>query len=626
MSGAVLPVSNFLLHRKPAPLPVSASVEAQKRYWLSRIKSDVSDTEAYLKLGTLEEQNGFYLSAERYLKSARLLGASDQQVCPSLGRALSHLAQENEAITELKKALELAPHNPEAILNLAGSYTEAERPDEAISLLKSWLSAHPDIKEIPVFERFILALLSSGEEKEAQKLAQRFIKLHPNDVGALSLSARCDFALGNLDRARLCMEKLIPNAPDPVGARYLYGMILNQQKKYDEALRVWQEANKINPSALDVYEKIGHEYMRRGDYKKAAYAFERIAASDQQFSTALLAAIAYEKSGESADSAYWYAVAAGFQGDFTSALRQAQRATKTSEPRKLRRAKLAVAEAYRGQKRNTEYLQLIEALTFERRVEDLILLIHAYNIVETQETLQKRLICLQEAIKKTPKNHGVFSLQLAEQLHRMGRKDEAELQLETALSVLDEKAQGRTELMQQLIDIYMDRRELDNRLEKAIKLAEKVVLLSPRDDKAWLVLGQCYFAKNQLSFAATCLEHVIDIEPGNGPGYQELARVYAKQGNTQSSQKMMQFYRKYVGFEQNRQTLQTRARGEKAQTEDIVAYAEFLLSAGDLESAVSEFERAIRRNSKDNALKESLKSLYVRLGYMDRLSSLESKK
>jgi tetratricopeptide (TPR) repeat protein len=620
VSGAVLPVTRFYLHRKPALLPASASVEAQKRYWLGRIKSDVSDTEAYLKLGILEEQNGFYISAERYLRSARLLGASDQQVCPPLGRVLSHLAKEEEAILELKKALSLTPHNPEAILNLAGSFTEAQRTDEAVRLLKKWLEAHSEIKDNSVLERLILAFLSSGEEKEAQKISKKFLRLYPDDVGALSLSARCDFSLGELESAQVLMEKLLPNAPDPVGARYLYGMILNQQKKYDDALKIWQEANKINPSAIDIYEKIGYEYMRRADYKKAAYAFERIATSDQKFSTALLTATAYEKSGDRLDSAYWYAIAAGFRGDFKTAFQQAEQASNIDEPRKRRRAKLAVAEAYRGLKRNTEYLQLIEELASKRTLEDLILLIHAYNIVEDQETIQKRLICLREAIQKSPKNYGLFTLQLVEQLHRMGRKDEAESQLEKALSVIDEKAQGKTELMQQLIDFYMDRREIGNRLDKATKLAEKVVRLSPQDEKAWLALGQCYAANNQLAFAATCLEHVIDIEPGSGPSYQELARVYAKQGKTEASQQMMQLYSKYVGFEQKRQTLQTRARGEKARLEDIIAYADLLLTVGDLETAASEFERALQRSPKDNSLKKTLESLYVRLGYTNRLS------
>jgi predicted Zn-dependent protease len=152
-----------------------------------------------------------------------------------------------------------------------------------------------------------------------------------------------------------------------------------------------------------------------------------------------------------------------------------------------------------------------------------------------------------------------------------------------------------------------------------------VVAQAPQEEQAWLVLGQCYTAKNQLAHAAAALEHVIDLEPGYGPGYLELARVYAKQGNAQGNQQMMKLYSKYVGFEQKHQTLLTRARGPKAKTADIIAFAEHLLTMGDIQGATGEFERAFRRNTKDAKLHDTLKRLYARLGYKDRLLALEGK-
>ena len=87
---------------------------------------------------------------------------------------------------------------------------------------------------------------------------------------------------------------------------------------------------------------------------------------------------------------------------------------------------------------------------------------------------------------------------------------------------------------------------------------------------------------------------------------------------------MMQLYTKYVSFEQNHDTLRTRARGPKAKTEDIRAYGDFLLDAGDLGGATAEYERIIGRNSKDKRTRTMLKQLYGRSGRTEPLLALEA--
>ena len=124
--------------------------------------------------------------------------------------------------------------------------------------------------------------------------------------------------------------------------------------------------------------------------------------------------------------------------------------------------------------------------------------------------------------------------------------------------------------------------------------------------------------------AARCLEHVIDLEPGYGPGYLELARVYARMGDKESNAEMLGLYQKYVRFEQRHDTLQTRARGPKASIADIKAFAELLLEAGDLGRATTEYERIMSRTSTDKEVRARLKRLYARLGRTEQLLALES--
>lgn len=626
VTGAVLPISLWL-RRKPAPPPSSAPLEMRYRYWQERLKKDVSDIDAYVHLGTLKESQGFYFAARRHLLAARALGAPDTQISGPLGRALSHLAQEPEARVELEKAMALAPDSVEPVLNLAGFYSDqsgssldSRGQDEAKRVLNEWIARHPDIQDSEVLERLTLALLACEDEKNAYTLALKLIDVAPGEPGALSLAARCAFSAGDLTKARSFMEKLLPVAPDPIGAYFLYGLILQRQKNYDAALKAWQHANALNPFALDLYDKIGQEYARRGDFKRAAYALERIANSDQQYSSAMKAARAYEKAGIPERAAYWDAVAAGFLGDFEKALTLAKQAAASKQPDLRRQGLIAVAEAYKGLKRNAEYQKTIEEVTAPGTVEDLLLRAYAYQHLETPETLEKRLVCLRQAAEKSPEQRAAITLQVAEQLRRTGRRDEAEAEMEKALQTQSDDP----ELVRRLAGFYLERSALGERLQKATQLAEKATQLAPQDEQAWLLLGQCYAARNELAQAAACFEHVIDLEAGYGPGYLELARVYAKQGNAEGNRQMMQLYSRYVALLQKHETFKTRARSPKATYEDMVNYARILLAAGDLEGAMGELERALRKKPDSTKVKQVLKRLYVRLGHSEQLLSLEA--
>lgn len=620
IAGAVaLPVSRIWLTGTPPPPPATAAFDVKRRYWSERVKKDPSDVPAYVALGELEEREGYYLSARRRLLAARALGAPDSRVSPPLGRALSHLAREEEAQVELEKAARLFPDALEPALNLAGFFVDARQSGRARDLLRDWVRAHPDFADRDGLERLALALLSCGDETGADRMASKLVEIAPQDPGALSLAARCAFDAGDAPRAQRHLEALLPDAPDPAAAQYLYGLILQRQKKHDAALKAWQTANQLNPAAPDLYEKIGQEYARRGDWKRAAFALDRVASVDQGYPAAVRAARACEKAGRAADAAYWDAVAMGLRGEFAKALELSRAAARTSDPERRRRADTARAEALRGLKRTAEYVRTIEEITRAGTADDLLLRAYAYYQAETQQSLVQRLECLRQAAALAPERRAAISLQIAEQLRRTGRRDEAEKEMEAALAV----APDDPELVRTLGGFYLDRADRGERLAKATTLSEKAVRLTPDDEQAWLQLGQCHAARGDLARAAACLEHVVDLEPGFGPGYLELARVYARIGDRDGNKEMMRLYARYVAFQQKHETLQTRARSPKASIADIAAFADLLLGAGDFEGATAEYQRIMARTPKDPKVRRTLRQLYLRTGRHEQLLALE---
>jgi tetratricopeptide (TPR) repeat protein len=166
---------------------------------------------------------------------------------------------------------------------------------------------------------------------------------------------------------------------------------------------------------------------------------------------------------------------------------------------------------------------------------------------------------------------------------------------------------------------------MGDRLAKATKLAQQSVKNASDNEEAWLTLGQCYAQQNDLAQAVQCMEHSIDIEAGNGPTYLELSRVYARMGNVAGKEAMMKQYQLYVNHEQERQTLRTRVRRDKAPASDLINYANFLMNMGDIsntEEAVTYYERAYLLTPQDKSLLNTLRILYARLRTPEREEKL----
>jgi tetratricopeptide (TPR) repeat protein len=613
----LLGLTRWFLFRKPPLPPHAASPEVQRRYWQDRIKQDVSDRDAYLNLGILEEKNGFYVSARRNLESARTLGVPDTEISSYLGRTLMHLAEPEKAQQEMEKAISLFPKKWETVANLSGFYINNNNITKANEVLGTfWNCVERKVLSQSELERLTLAFLECDNPKSALEVARFLVEKDTLYPGGQILVARCAFATKDDLLARTAVEAALKATPDESAALYFYGLVLQRLKDYDGALTAWQKANTINPSASDAYERIGEEYRRRGDFLKAAHALERIALADSQISSAAKVAELYMQAKEPVDAAYWEAVVAGLQQNYPKALEFAQKATQTANPIKKRRGLSAVAEAYRGMEKREEYLTTVLQATAAGTVDDLLLRAHTYDILEKY---QLRLDCLQQIIQKDPQQEVAMRYERALIFEKMGSRDESEKELERAVVLNDKNAQ----CMQELARIYLLRSSVDGRLDKATALIEKSVALNPDQESSWLTLGQCYANKNMLGKAARCIEHAIDLEAGNGPAYLELSRVYARSGNTKGSQEMMQQYQKYVAFEQQRQTLRTKARRKDATATDLTAYADLLMNVGDANEALRQYEKAYEKNTQDKALKNTLRILYKKMSLPERLARLE---
>lgn len=217
-------------------------------------------------------------------------------------------------------------------------------------------------------------------------------------------------------------------------------------------------------------------------------------------------------------------------------------------------------------------------------------------------------------IAKAPaQRQPAIHVELATTYRQRGMRDEAERELEQAL----QKSPRDPQLHRGLAAVYFQRWTLGGRLERAIQAWETAIALDPSDETDWQQLGQAYEAAGQTAKAVQCLEHAVDLEPGHGPAYLELGRAYARLGDKVGGKQMLDLYAKFVAYDQERQTLRTRARRKKASAEDLTAYGDLLRKTGHIDEATAQYERALSLRPKDSRLKARLNSLYARLGRAD---------
>ena len=606
-----LPISRWILLRKPPLPPETASLDSKRDYWRQRLKSDVADKDAYLALGTMEERRGYFTVAVRYLLAARSLGASDADVSGPLGRALLALARDEEALPELERAAKLRPDSLEATLNLAGLYVMQEQPKVASQLLTRFTDAHPSLNSDDL-RRLAFAQLESENNAAAKTLAERILATKPDDPDAHSIAARSALSLKNLEDANKHTAALLTLSGGEASVRYLHGLTLNALGKTDAAIEQWQKAVEQNPAALDALEQLGEAQYKRGDYAAAAKCFESLARRAPGPATAGRAADAFIKLNQKERAAYWRAVQVGSGGDFRAALTLGRIAQASPDPEIQRKGLEATAEAYRGLRQKDQYLAAMQKLTAGGSVDDLRQRARAYENLDRHEDQTR---CLQEAIQKAPDaQKSVLLYELARSYRGRGMRDEAEKALEEAC----QRSPKVALLHRELADVYFERQALEGRLAKAIRSWETTIALDSKNGNSENSsdrqnLGIAYGQSGEWTKAAATLEHAIDLEPGSGPAYLELGRALTKLGDKESAKRNNALYAKYVAFDQQRQTLRTRANRPGSPAADLIAYADLLTKMHLPEEAAAWYEKALAKTPNDDALRKRLSSLYYRL-------------
>jgi tetratricopeptide (TPR) repeat protein len=251
-------------------------------------------------------------------EQAERLSSTLPEVYLSLGSVYSTTGKNAQAISELKRALELAPNSDEAYRRLGDAYLANGQASEAIAAYESAVAANPYFWWNP--NSLGKAYLELGDTAKAMEPFQKVIELASDNPIGYENVGTVYYRQGQWLEAIPHYQKALSLAPDAVTYSNL-GTCYFFLRRYDESVQMYQKATEMAPNSEEIFGNLGDAYRWSGHSDQAAQAYDR--AITLAFEQLQVNPRSYNIMG---DLALYYAK----KGDATKAVQYIQRARSIS--------------------------------------------------------------------------------------------------------------------------------------------------------------------------------------------------------------------------------------------------------------------------------------------------------
>lgn len=234
---------------------------------------------ALLVLARVEQVTGKYPQGLAYVEKV-IKAQPDLYLAYDLGGDISMSTKNYGAANDYyQKVMSIKPNSVTAIKS-AEVYSQLAQHEQAISMLKQWLSKNPEDTGVRQF--LGNAYLGNGDNKEAIQAFEIVYIEQPENIVALNNLAWL-YSLEKDRRALEFAEKAYNIKPEDAGIQDTYGWILVQQGKVEEGLRILQKVMKSLPDVPDVRYHYATALMKSGEEIKARKIFAGLLENDEPF-------------------------------------------------------------------------------------------------------------------------------------------------------------------------------------------------------------------------------------------------------------------------------------------------------------------------------------------------------
>jgi tetratricopeptide (TPR) repeat protein len=222
--------------------------------------------------GLIKLETGKAAAAQVLLAKALKLNPGSAPVLSNLGRTLSALNRDDEAMACLDQALALAPDSFDAINTRGTMLLKRNRAAEAVAAFERVLALEP---------RFLggranlgNALAQLGRFEDALAQYDMLLAAHPSHPETLVNRAGALAGLGRLDEAIAAYDRALASRSDYAKARIGRGAALAALNRHQEALQEYGTVLVADKTNADVQHNAALSLLTLGDYRRGFPKYE----------------------------------------------------------------------------------------------------------------------------------------------------------------------------------------------------------------------------------------------------------------------------------------------------------------------------------------------------------------
>ncbi|XP_061816614.1 protein O-mannosyl-transferase TMTC1 [Nerophis lumbriciformis] len=204
--------------------------------------------------------------AERYYRKALDTNPQHNRALFNLGNLLKSQGKEKEAETFLKDSISFGPHFADAYSSLASLYADQKRFAEANEMYLKGIENCPDSSDL--HNNYGVFLVDTGKEELAVAHYQQAIQLKPVHYVAMVNLGRL-LRSSNKNKEAESWYKRALEVSTKVEILAPLGALYYNTGRFDEALRVYREAVRLQPENTDIWLALAQVLATAGHTKEA---------------------------------------------------------------------------------------------------------------------------------------------------------------------------------------------------------------------------------------------------------------------------------------------------------------------------------------------------------------------
>jgi len=326
--------------------------------------------DASLRLYGESKESMWARKATLAAQQAERLSSTLPEVHLSLGSVYSTTGKNAQAITELKRALDLAPNSDEAYRRLGDAYLSNGQSNEAVAAYQSAVAANPYFWMN--HNALGTAYFNRGDTAKALPFFQKVTELASDNPMGYQNIGSIYLREGKWSEAIPQFQKALTITPDSfsysnLGTAYFF------LKRYDESVKMYEKATEMTPNdeALfgnlgDAHRQSGHSEQASAAYGKAiSLAFQQLQVNPRSAATMGDLALYYAKKGDATNALQYIQQARSIDsGDLQLMYSEVQVKALVGKPEDAVKAlRLALEKGYSAQEAwNDPELQKLQAL------------------------------------------------------------------------------------------------------------------------------------------------------------------------------------------------------------------------------------------------------------------------